>query len=185
MLAALSAIIISIAAGITLFVQTITLSSCRRLQCCCGRCELTPTSRLDHRDSWWSWRWWGRLGDADTFHTSTSYLRTSRPEAAVQYRSYTSAQQWHEHRYLSGCPIVHCVVCCLCWVYCYSKTKFCPILSVLSTRFERWWCLGFYSIAIVKIKEVFLFSSYFLWTLGQKEKDKILSHKTKYKTNIP
>jgi hypothetical protein len=40
MIAALSAIIISIGAGITLFIQTITLSSCRRLQCCCGKCEL-------------------------------------------------------------------------------------------------------------------------------------------------
>ena len=40
MLAALSAVIISIGAGITLFIQTITLSSCRRLECCCGKCEL-------------------------------------------------------------------------------------------------------------------------------------------------
>jgi hypothetical protein len=40
MFAAFSAVIVAIAAGITLFVQTITLSSCRRLECCCGKCEL-------------------------------------------------------------------------------------------------------------------------------------------------
>ena len=40
MFAAFSAVIIAIAAGITLFVQTITLSACRRLECCCGKCEM-------------------------------------------------------------------------------------------------------------------------------------------------
>ena len=40
MLVAISSIIISIATGITLFVQTITLSSCRRLECCLGSCHL-------------------------------------------------------------------------------------------------------------------------------------------------
>ena len=40
MFAAISAVIIAIATGITLFVQTITLSSCRRLEYCCGECEL-------------------------------------------------------------------------------------------------------------------------------------------------
>ena len=40
MFAAISAVIISIAAGITLFVQTVTLSACRRLECCCGKCEM-------------------------------------------------------------------------------------------------------------------------------------------------
>ena len=34
MLAAVSTILISIATGITMFVQTITLSGCRRIDCC-------------------------------------------------------------------------------------------------------------------------------------------------------
>ena len=40
MLVAISSIIISIATGITLFIQTITLSSCKRLECCLGSCHL-------------------------------------------------------------------------------------------------------------------------------------------------
>ena len=44
MLVAISSIIISIATGITLFIQTITLSSCKRLECCLGSCHLDVLS---------------------------------------------------------------------------------------------------------------------------------------------
>ena len=48
MLVAISSIIISIATGITLFIQTITLSSCKRLECCLGSCHLdTDVSSAD------------------------------------------------------------------------------------------------------------------------------------------
>ena len=40
MLAAISAILISIAAGITMFVQTITLSGCRQIDCCGTGCRM-------------------------------------------------------------------------------------------------------------------------------------------------
>jgi hypothetical protein len=40
MLAAVSAILISIAAGITMFVQTITLSGCRQIDCCGTGCRM-------------------------------------------------------------------------------------------------------------------------------------------------
>ena len=63
MFAAISAVIIAIATGITLFVQTITLSSCRRLECCCGKCELgileskkkddDATPNLEVKDDLW------------------------------------------------------------------------------------------------------------------------------------
>ena len=62
---------------------------------------------------------------------------------------------------------LHCCYSVTITAYVLYMCTRCPILSVLSTRFERWWCLGFYSIAIVKIKGVFLFSSFILWTLGQ------------------
>jgi hypothetical protein len=47
MFAAFSAVIIAIASGITLFVQTLTLSSCKRLQCCCGKCEMGILEKKD------------------------------------------------------------------------------------------------------------------------------------------
>ena len=50
MFAALSAVIISIAAGISLFVQTITLSACRRLECCCGKCEMGEVGQKKKTD---------------------------------------------------------------------------------------------------------------------------------------
>ena len=50
MFAAISAVIISIAAGITLFVQTVTLSACRRLECCCGKCEMGEVEQKKKTD---------------------------------------------------------------------------------------------------------------------------------------
>ena len=50
MFAAISAVIISIAAGITLFVQTVTLSACRRLECCCGKCEMGEVGQKKKTD---------------------------------------------------------------------------------------------------------------------------------------
>ena len=50
MLAALSAVIIAIATGITLFVQTVTLSACRRLECCCGKCEMGDVGQKKKTD---------------------------------------------------------------------------------------------------------------------------------------
>ena len=50
MYAAISAIIVALAAGISLFVQTVTLSSCRRLECCCGKCELGALEKKKKED---------------------------------------------------------------------------------------------------------------------------------------
>ena len=40
MLTAFIGIIISVAVGISLFVQTVSLSNCLTLECCCGHCVL-------------------------------------------------------------------------------------------------------------------------------------------------
>jgi hypothetical protein len=50
MCAAISAVIIAIATGITLFVQTVTLSACRRLECCCGKCEMGEVEQKKKTD---------------------------------------------------------------------------------------------------------------------------------------
>ena len=51
MIAAIASVIVAIAAGITLFIQTVTLSSCRKLECCCGRCLLSNPTHACHTDA--------------------------------------------------------------------------------------------------------------------------------------